>query len=210
MVTPGRLITPYYPLLLPALLVGAEQSALVRKSWWRGLMWLTFLAAFLVLIVTPPRPLWPAKTILAKLQATQPDNRLINRALATYTAYSIRWDPLAEVRALLPPDLKVIGMVAGPDDLDISFWRPFGTRRVAHFGVHEDGYEQIKARQVQYIIVSELHLQMEKIPLADWLTKAHGEVLTNATATITVSTGPQKWYVVRIKDDQPPARITPR
>ena len=210
MVTPGRLITPYYPLLLPALLIGAEQSGLVRKTWWRGLTWLTFLTAFVVLIVTPPRPLWPAKTLLTKLQATHPDNRLINRALATYTAYSIRWDPLAEVRAMLPPDLKVIGMVAGPDDLDISFWRPFGTHRVAHFGAHEDGFEQIKARQVQYVIVSDLHLQNEKVALTNWLAKARGEVLTNYSTTITVSSGPQKFYVVRVSTNEPPVRITPR
>jgi len=210
MVTPGRLIAPYYPLLLPALLLGANQSDLIRKTWWRGLMWLTFLTAFCVLIVTPPRPLWPAKTILTKLQASQPDNRLITRALATYTAYSIRHDPLAEARTLMPADLKVVGMVAGPDDLDISLWRPFGTRRVMHLGVHEDGLEQIKLRKLQYAIVSDLHMQLEKVPLEEWLTQTHGTVLTNIIATVTVSTGPQKFYIVRFPEPEPPKRVTPR
>ena len=35
MVTAARLIAPYYPLLLPALLMGHEQSALVRTRWWQ-------------------------------------------------------------------------------------------------------------------------------------------------------------------------------
>lgn len=200
MVTPGRLIAPYYPLLLPALLIGANQATLVRRSWWRGLTWLTFLTAFFVLIVTPPRPLWPAKTILTKLQSSYPDSRLINRALATYTAYSTRHDPLAEVRAMLPPDLKVVGMLAGPDDLDISLWRPFGTRRVAHLGIYEDGFDQIKARQITYAVVSDLHFQVERFPMADWLTKTRAEVITNITTTITISTGPQKWYIVRFPE----------
>lgn len=210
MVTPGRLIAPYYPLLLPALLLGANQTNLIRKSWWRGLMWLTFIAAFFVLIVTPPRPLWPAKTILTKLQSNYSDNRLINRALATYTAYSIRHDPLAEVRQLLPPDLKVVGMVAGPDDLDISLWRPFGTRRVAHLGVHDVDDAQIKTRKIQYAVISELILQLEKVPVEDWLAKTHGEIITNVTATITVSAGPQKFYIVRFPENEPPKRATTR
>lgn len=210
MVTPGRLIAPYYPLLLPTLLLGAGQTVLIRKTWWRGLVWLTFLTAFFVLIVTPPRPLWPAKTILTKLQASHPEHRLINRALATYTAYSIRHDPLAEIRALLPADLKTVGMVAGPDDLDISFWRPFGQRRVAHLGAHEADAEQIKLRKIKYAVISDQHLQMEHVPLEEWLAKTRGEILTNVSATITVSTGPQKFYIVRFPEDAPPARVTPR
>lgn len=210
MVTPGRLIAPYYPLLLPALLLGANQSKLIRKNWWHGLMWLTFITAFFVLIVTPPRPLWPAKTILTKLQSNYSDNRLINRALATYTAYSIRHDPLAEVRQLLPPDLKVVGMVAGPDDLDISLWRPFGTRRVAHLGVHDVDDAQIKTRKIQYAVISELILQLEKVPVEDWLAKTHGEIITTVTATITVSAGPQKFFIVRFPENEPAKRATPR
>lgn len=210
MVTPGRLIAPYYPLLLPALLLGSNQSRLIRQAWWHGLMWLTFLTAFFVLIVTPPRPLWPAQTILTKLHDRHPESRLITRALATYTAYSIRHDPLAEVRNLLPPDLKVVGMVAGPDDLDISLWRPFGSRRVAHLGVHEADDAQIKARNIKYAVISDLILQLEQVSLADWLAKTHGEIVTNVTATITVSTGPQQFHIVRFPEAEPAKRVTPR
>jgi hypothetical protein len=37
MVTPARLIAPYYPLLFPLLLIGAGQSQVVRRRWWRVL-----------------------------------------------------------------------------------------------------------------------------------------------------------------------------
>jgi hypothetical protein len=199
MVTPGRLIAPYYPLLMPALLLGAEQSTLIRLKWWRGLTWLTFLTAFVVLIVTPPRPLWPAQTILTQLRDKYPDQRLINRALVTYQTYAIRHDPLAALRSHWPADLKVIGMLGSPDDLDISLWRPFGSRRVAHLSAHSEDHEKIRARQIEYAVVSGLHLRMEQVDRTAWLARTRGEVLATNTVTVTVSTGPQEWYLVRFQ-----------
>lgn len=204
MVTPGRLIAPYYPLLLPALLLGAGQIALLRTRIWRGLVWLTFVSALAVLVVTPPRPLWPAKTILTRLHSSQPDQKLIERALATYTAYSIRNDPLAELRTHLPADLKVVGMVAGPDDLDISLWRPFGTRKVAHISALATNDSQVTALKLSYAVVSDLHLQFEKVDLAQWTNYTKAQIVTNVVTTINVSSGPQIFYVVRFPTNAPP------
>lgn len=211
MVTPGRLIAPYYPLLLPALLLGARQVGLIRTIWWRGLMWFTFLSAFFVLIVTPPRPLWPAQTILSKLQASHPDSRFINRALTTYTVYSTRPDPWPQARAVLPADEKVIGTVSGPDELDISLWRPFGSHKVAHINLHEaDPVQNLQTRKIRYAVVSELEVQLQKVSLDEWLTKARAEILTNFTATITVSNGRQKFYVVRFIAPEPTGNLPVR
>ena len=38
------------------------------------------------------------------------------------------------------------------------------------------------------------------LTLESWLTQTRAEVLTNTTATVSVSTGPQPWYLVRFKD----------
>jgi hypothetical protein len=203
MVTPARLIAPYYPLLLPLLVVGREQVALVRQRWWRLLVVLVFLTAFVVLIVTPARPLWPAQTLLTKLLQAKPGDPLLTRALDTYAVYAIRWDPLAELRALLPPDLKVVGFLGTPDDLDISFWRPYGTRQVAQISLQETA-EQIRARKLQYAIVSGAHFEYEGaavgITFKDWLSRVRAEVETNTTATVTVSAGPKPWYLVKFKN----------
>ncbi|TAK93734.1 MAG: hypothetical protein EPO07_17735 [Verrucomicrobia bacterium] len=199
MVTPARLIAPYYPLLLPLLLVGAEQSALVRRSWWRGLAWLVFLAAFSVLIVTPARPLWPAQTILSRALAAKPGNRLIERGLKTYSVYSVRADPLAKIRERLPPDLKVVGFLGTEDDLDISLWKPYGSRHVEPIMLG-DSAEDIRARKIQYAVVSEFQFQLANTSFDEWLARVPAEVLASETITVRVSTGPQKWFVVRFKD----------
>src|SRR5262249_46037384 len=77
MVTGARLISPYYPLLAPGLLLGSGQAILTRKRWWRCLAALVVLITFPVLILTPGRPLWPAQTWLAWISAQRPENKLV-------------------------------------------------------------------------------------------------------------------------------------
>lgn len=204
MVTPGRLIAPYYPLLLPLLVVGAEQAVLVRQRWWRWLTWLALLTAFFVVMVTPARPLWPAKTVLTWAVRAQPENRLFQRALTTYSVFSTRSDPLPELRAQLPKDLKVVGFLGTPDDLDISFWRPYLSRQVAQISASETA-TQLRQRKLTHAIVSGAGIEWSKyantnLTLASWLQETRAEVLTNFTTTITVSAGPQSWYLVKFKE----------
>ena len=150
--TAARLIAPYYPLLLPLLLLHPAQSEVIRRRWWRAMAGGVFILAFVVLILSPDRPLWPAKTILTRAVAQHPNQRLLARALKVYTVYSERFDPLAGVRAFLPSDIKVVGFISGVADTDISLWRPYGERRVEIFSL-TDPPEQIR-RRVQYLVVA--------------------------------------------------------
>jgi hypothetical protein len=198
MVTPARLIAPYYILLLPLLLVGAGQSQIVRRCWWRALTGGVLILAFVVLVLTPDRPLWPAKTILSGLAARHPNQHLISRALDVYTVYAKRSDPLADVRALLPPDVEAVGFIGAEDDCDISLWLPLGSRRVEHF-LLSDPPEQIRREHIEYVVVGGLNLQLRGMTLDAWLQKSAAELVASTNATLKVSEGPQAWHVVRFK-----------
>jgi hypothetical protein len=197
MVTPQRLIAPYYPLLLPLLLSGAGQSQIVRRGWWRAMVGGVLLLALVVLVLSPDRPLWPAKTILSKALARHPHQRLIARSLKVYTVYSERSDALAGVRALLPPDIKVVGFIGTEDDCDISLWRPFGERRVEHFFL-TDPPEQIR-QHVQYVAVGGFNLKSHDTILDAWLQSSGAELVATTNATLKISEGLQPWYLVRFK-----------
>jgi hypothetical protein len=199
MVTPARLISPYYPLLLPLLLVGARQAVIVRRRWWRVMVWCVLLLAVPVVVLTPGRPLWPAQTILRRLAALKPGQPLIARALAVYSVYGARSDPLANIRAMLPKGLSRVGFMGGADDIDISLWRPFGTRRVEHI-LPTDSLEQIQQRHIQYAVVSESPLLDEHTMLAAWQERTRAEVVGTLTATMTVVQGPRTWYIVRFPE----------
>ena len=198
MVTPARLITPYYPLLLPLLLAGAAQAQVVRRRWWRISAGVVFALALAALIVTPPRPLWPANTILSKAVATHPNQPLLLRAQKVYQVYRQRSDPLAGIRQWFPPELKIIGFMGTDDDLDISLWKPYGSRRVEPF-FFEDSPEQIRRLGVQYAVVSGLELDVKHATIDEWLQKSRADLITTTNATMTVSQGPEPWYLVRFK-----------
>jgi hypothetical protein len=195
----ARLISPYYALLLPSLLIGAGQAQVVRRRWWRGMVWLVLLLALAVVVTIPGRPLWPAQTMLSKLQARLPNQRLIARALEVYGVYGNRWDSLAQVRAVLPKDLAVVGFLGHGDDVDISLWRPFFSRRVEHI-LLEDTPEQIRQRHIQYVVVSGGYLATRNVSLATWLLQTRAALLATFTVTQTINLGPQPWYVVRLAD----------
>jgi hypothetical protein len=194
-----RLISAYYPLLLPSLVIGAGQAHVVRQRWWRVMVWGSLVLAVAVVAMIPGRPLWPARTILSKVLSVKPGQRLAARALDVYTVYGNRWDPLAAVRERLPQGLKVVGFMGTGDDMDISLWRPFLTRRVEHI-LPEDTAEQVRQRGIQYAVVSGYKLGLDHTTLAAWLARMHAELLATVTATVTVTQGPQEYYVVRFRE----------
>ena len=198
MTAPARLIAPYYALLLPLLLTGAGLSQIIRYRWWHWLTGFVLVMAFVVLIMSPDRPLWPAKTILGRLHDKLPNQRLVARALKVYTVYSERSDPLAGVRALLPPEAKVVGFIATEDDTDISLWRPFGGRRVEHFLLN-DPSEEFHRRQVQYVVVGGANLAVHSTTFNAWRQKSGAELIASTNATMKVNEGSQSWYVVRFR-----------
>ncbi len=196
--TPGRLFAAFYPLLFPVLLIAAAQSQIVRRAWWQFLAGLVMLLALAALIVTPARPLWPAKTILAKLAAAHPNQRQLVRSQKVYEVYSRRSDPLAGMREWIPSGVKVVGFMGTDDDLDISFWKPYWSRRVEPFFA-EDPPDDIRKLGIEYAFVSGLQLDVKHITFDVWLQKSGAQLLATTNATLTVSQGPAPWYFVRFK-----------
>ena len=199
MVTGARLISPYYPLILPLVLTIYGADKVVRSRLWRAVAWGNLLLAAAVLVVTPGRPLWPAQTILSRLHSTHPTNRAIARAQEVYRVYAVRWDPLAKIRDILPPPVKTVGFMGTEDDIDISLWRPFGSRRVEHVLI-SDSNEGIQRLHVEYIVVGGFNLAQKGTTLEAWLERTHGKVIATTTATIKVTEGPQAWHLVRLRE----------
>jgi hypothetical protein len=120
------------------------------------------------------------------------------RAQKVYEVYSHRSDPLAGIREWFPPGLRTIGFMGTDDDLDISLWKPYGSRRVEPF-FFEDSPETIRRLGIQYAVMSGLNLEVKGSTIGDWLQKSGAELLNTTNATLTVSQGSEPWYFVRFK-----------
>lgn len=198
MVDAARLATPYYPFICCTLLVGAAQSDIVRRRWWRFFAWCSLALALMVLIIVPSRPLFPARALLGNAAAAHPNSRALQRALNVYTVFGERSDPLANVRALLPPHVHLLGFLGTEDDIDISLWRPFFDRRLEYV-LPADSAESIRARGLRYVVAGGYQLQIHKVPLEDWLKQVNAEVIAETAAIQKLAEGPQPWYIVVLK-----------
>ena len=198
MMTLVRLVSAYYPLLLPLLLCGSAPAALVRRRWWRRTALCAMLLAVPVVVLTPARPLWPARAILSKIGGAGDHHAFLKRIWEVYLTYADRPDPLAQVRDALPDDCAVVGFAGTCDDMDISLWRPFGGRQVENI-LPGDTLAQIRARRISYAVVGEVFLSEQHQTLPAWLEQHHGSLVKSVTATMTVSLGPRLWHVVRLE-----------
>jgi hypothetical protein len=186
----ARIFTPYYALLIPILLAGSGQEQLLKKCWWRAAAFAVFLIAAGLLIISPARPLFPVMTILGKT----PDSPA--RVREVYTVYSERNDGFAPVRALLPPDLKILGLITY-DDPETSLWRPLGSRRIEHV-CPQDTAADLRTRGVEYILAKGELFGGSFPNLDDWLKKMNAQIVQKIPLNLRAKLGPLDWYLVKL------------
>jgi hypothetical protein len=202
---PARIITPYYCLLMPLLLTGRCHEILVRRKGWRGAAALTLLIAAGLLIINPPRPLWPARTILNPLSKKYPRSSLINRAAMLYEAYAERWDALAPIRNQLPPNARNIGFIIvfmSGSTMETSLWRPFGQRRIWHLPPSVSRSE-LEQKGIRYMVVgtdssSPTIPERYKKWIDTWLVPNGGKVIAQDGVKVLATAERQPWYVIEM------------
>ena len=198
----GRLTAPYYFFMVAPFLLPSCQARAIRRWWWKGLALAVWLLALLTLVITPPRPLWPAETILAEVVKSGKANHAVKLAAETYTVNRARPDAFAPLRAALPEGEKVVGMITG-DDPETSMWRPFGSRKIFHVLPADTG-DELRRQGVRYIIVNPTSFEQRfGGTLADWLARVNGELVATLPLTLKASLGSRDWPIVALRSAAP-------
>jgi hypothetical protein len=204
--TSGRLIAPYYCLLMPVLLCVRGQETVVRRCWWRGAAAIVFALAALLVVLNPGRPLWPAQSVLTPLAARRPASKLIARAALLYESYAGRWDALGAVRDRLPPDARRVGFIwfMGTSTMETSLWRPFGQRKVLHIQPEEPA-ASLRARGIRHVVVATDSPEARRGALRfqdwfePWLRANGGKVLAQLEVRVMATRDLTQWYVVELR-----------
>ena len=194
--TEARLVTPYYGFIIPVLLAGRAQERIVKKTWWRIGAGIVFLLALVVVVITPARPLWPAQTILSRMNTSNP---LIAHGVRMYAVYSHRADCFALARQAIPADVRVIGYMAF-DFPETSLWRPFGSRRVEHVTPDETG-EALRTLGVRYILVCYDNFPFfAELPYDQWLAQINAVEVQKIPLDIRAGHPASIWHLIKLKD----------
>ena len=206
---PARYLAPFYVLLLAPILCLPRASELLRRCWWRRLTMFGFALAAILLIATPARPLWPAQTLIRMLDAENSTSPLLKRIWTVYSVYGERADGFAPVKAVLPPGLKVLGLVTF-DDPETSLWKPIGSLRIKHVP-HADDARSLRQDGIEMVLVSEYIINgHENSTIEQWLSRCDAEIVSSFDLPLRATRGPTRWYLVRVRPTPDSAGATAR
>lgn len=194
----GRLITPYYPLLMPLLLIRSQHSQLIKKMWWKRVaVFLVFILSAILIVIQPARPLWPANSVLSHF-AVKNDAPLIVRSRSVYASYQNREHAFQPMLEILPPDTGLLGFVSY-DDLETSLWKPFGHRIIRHVTA-DDSLADLQRAHIKYLLATSGRVSEHfGVSFEDWLRDHHGIILKEIPLTLKTSMGPKDWFLVEIQ-----------
>jgi hypothetical protein len=195
---PARYLAPFYLLLLVPILKRENFDDRRGRIVCREGAILVFALAFVVLLINPSRPLWPARTVLKALHANDsPAHPLLSRAWAVYSVYGSRANAFEPALRLLPPGIQILGLVT-LDDPETSLWRPFGSRRIIHV-TPENSNEQLRAEGIRYILLSAVVLDLGNTTLQDWLARRDAELVASVPLALKAGLGPKECFIVRLR-----------
>jgi hypothetical protein len=189
----GRLLAAYYPLLLLPFLVHPSQETWVRARWRHVLAACVGVTALLVLVLSPARPLWPARWILGRLSEKLPGSELMVRALRVYEVYGHRNDAFAKLRTQIPDSVPIIGVINDGDDMESSLWRPFGRRTV----VDLVDLEGDKPPKIEWVVVKDGLVTNKYHSFDEWTRKTGATLVFSQMITSKVHVGPEQWSLLR-------------
>jgi hypothetical protein len=193
----GRILAPFYALLLPFFLANPAHEQLVKQRWWRLSAFAVFLLAAGLLIVSPARPLFPVGKFLEKIHAAAARHSAASRIETVYSVYAVRNDAFARAREMLPPGLKILGLETY-DDPETSLWRPFGSREIKHVSP-SDTAADLKARGIEYILVKTEGFEGRfGCPPENWVARMDARVVQKISLRLRAGEGPADWWLVKL------------
>lgn len=201
----GRLVTPYYILLCVAPLQLSGQERLVKQKAWRLTGVLVLATALGVVVLNPARPLFPASSVFKTLEAAYPSCTFIQRASRVYAVYATRYDALAPIRDLVPPNILRLGLAASVDYPEASLWRPYRRRIVVHV-LPGDTLERLRSAQLEYVILPPDFASRFGISPEAWCNRLGAQIVAKATVAHLASQPPQVWQLARLQGASYPGK----
>lgn len=195
----ARQLAPYYPFLLPAVLVLIGMPVLVRKRWWQRFGLLSMATTAALMILSPSRPLWPAGTFFGLLAHYHSHSNLIARAQSYYQAPEIN-DAMRHVfQKTLPADEPVVGYATTVMALEPGLWRPF-QRRVERVRP-DDPREYLEHLGIHYVVVENPFLRAAGISIEELMRHYDARLIDKIALSSGWNKPPSYIYLIRLNSN---------
>jgi hypothetical protein len=195
----ARQLAPYYPLLLPALIIGAGHAHLVRRAWWQRLAAGVSLATVLILATSTNGTLLPIRSIIGWFHERHPQSRALAHWQALYSVPELAEKRRAACREELAGADPVIGFYASMDSkVEPYLWEPFGSRKIEPIKP-DDPPAYVRRLNLRYIIVDDAQLEHDGQTLDDWLRSWNAELVEPNGIPERFDDHQWHWHLARLR-----------
>jgi hypothetical protein len=163
----ARYLAPYYPLLLPVLLLRPGMAALVRARWWQRLVLLLMTATLALTCFDRGRVFVPS-SVFARLEASPQPGFL--KVLDAYYQSRLAVASYWEFTTRHSAGETVVGYATITSGIEPGMWRPWGHGRVERILV-DDTPAWVRSQGIRVVFVDEAHLAANKETIEQWLKR---------------------------------------
>jgi len=181
----ARLLAPYYIGLLPILLVGVPSTA-TRRPIFSYAAILVALLTLAALIITPARPLLPARSLANLASTGRSQNKAMQRVLLVYETYQDRPFLFTEILNTRAESNDTILLVSNGNEIEGTAWKPYGTRKV----ITVKSFDALPKVPGLILLREDV---FNELPPEDYILIDRRELKSKA------SVGAEKWVLVRKK-----------
>jgi hypothetical protein len=197
--TVARHIAPYYPFLIAIPLLAPSQDRVVRGGSWKWLAAAAMASSVVLVIITPSRPLWPARWFFSTF-ASQHSSPAMSRAAAGFSVYSERADALGNLRDALPAGATLVGLLNFASGPELPLWKPYLHRQVRHIRPGES-VGPLMQKGMAHVILNTKDFQNHMgITPEQWLATQQGTILKRQSIRMLVKEPPSEWWTVELPE----------
>jgi len=199
---PARIILPALMFLIVGFSALPNQCWLVRSRVWRWTAFFAIGSSFLVLILTPSRPLFPQKLMVTLAQKLSVPPSLTERIFNVYDTYGRRARAFSPLLTAAPSGSRVLGYTGGVA-LEAALWKPYGDRSIIY--VPPSGLlENPQCPHPELLIASAYTIKKSTgLEPLEWIRKTGASILAQKKITFLVRLGPELFYLLKLPSSEP-------
>ena len=199
---PARIILPALMFLIVGFSALPNHSRLVRSRLWRWAAVFAVGSSLFVLILTPPRPLFPQRWMITLVRHLPLPPSLKERILVVYEAYGHRSRPFDPLLISLPPGVPVVGYTGGAA-LESTLWKPYGSRTIVYVPpatllAHPSPPHPSFLIASAYIIHRDTGLLAQ-----EWIQQVGAKIVDRKEIVFQVQVGPELFYLLKLPSLEP-------